>query len=417
MNPFATVSWTRLLTLAACSLLPALAMSADAWVYSGRDFTGEYLRLSRSEAVFAIGSARSIRIADGLWDACTEPNFRGDCRRLTPGDYRDFGDRFGTAIRSLRHAGNVATDSGYAGARMQLFDRANFGGRSVTVQQDMANLDSQGMGFAAQAGSAIVSGGTWEVCTDYNFSGRCQALPPGQYADLGAQLNNRIVSVRVVDGGRPPVAQPMPPVLAPPVVPPNWGGGRARVDAFTGPNFSGMSMSIDRDIDNLRNSGFNDRIQSLRVYAGQWEACEDRDYGGNCMVFSPGDYARLPQQLNLAISSMRVVSGSGGGWGAGGVGGGNYVVMDAGAGRTAHPVWLYEDSDFGGRSLRAFGDLSDLSPTGMNDKTSSIIIASGTWQFCEDSNFRGRCITLGPGQYRDMPPGMNDVISSFRRVR
>ena len=135
------------------------------------------------------------------------------------------------------------------------------------------------------------------------------------------------------------------------------------------------------------------------------------------MVFAPGDYARLPRELNLAISSMRVVSGSGGGWGAGGVGGGNYVVMDAGAGRTAHPVWLYEDSDFGGRSLRAFGDLSDLSPTGMNDKTSSIFIASGTWQFCEDSEFRGRCITLGPGQYRDMPPGMNDVISSFRRLR
>lgn len=95
----------------------------------------------------------------------------------------------------------------------------------------------------------------------------------------------------------------------------------------------------------------------------------------------------------------------------------NYVLMDGGAGRSRHPLWLYEHGNFNGRTLRATGEISDLSSTGMNDVTSSIFISIGTWQFCEHANYGGRCFTLGPGQYSEMPVGMNDTISSFRRVR
>ena len=174
-------------------------------------------------------------------------------------------------------------------------------------------------------------------------------------------------------------------------------------------------MTLDNDIDNLRNSGFNDRIQSMRVFGGNWEACEDRDFGGSCMVFGPGDYRRLPPQLDRSISSLRRVGEPS--WNGLVPGGGAYVVMDQGAGRSRHPVWLYEHSNFNGRTVRATGDVADLGSSGLNDATSSIFISFGTWQFCEDSNYRGRCLTLGPGQYNEMPPGMNDSISSFRRVR
>ena len=52
---------------------------------------------------------------------------------------------------------------------------------------------------------------------------------------------------------------------------------------------------------------------------------------------------------------------------------------------------------------------------GFNDKTSSIIVRSGTWEVCKDANYRGNCRTLGPGRYNSMP-GMNDAISSVREV-
>ena len=397
------------------ALSSGVAAASDVWLYSGRDFTGAFARISRSEANLPIGAARSLRVATGVWEACTGANFTGDCRRLSPGDYRELGGRYGDTVMSLRDVTYASAGVGYAPARIQLYDRTGFRGRTMTYEQSIADIDA---GSRFTAASAIVTGGTWEVCTDYNFGGRCQALPPGQYNDLGSQLNYRIVSVRVVDGGRPTPLPAVPPIaVAPPPVaaPPAWNNDRVRVEVFTNPNFTGAAMTLDNDIDNLRNSGFNDRIQSMRVFGGNWEACEDRDFGGSCMVFGPGDYRRLPPQLDRSISSLRRVGEPS--WNGLVPGGGAYVVMDQGAGRSRHPVWLYEHSNFNGRTVRATGDVADLGSSGLNDATSSIFISFGTWQFCEDSNYRGRCLTLGPGQYNEMPPGMNDSISSFRRVR
>jgi len=397
------------------ALSSGVAAASDVWLYSGRDFTGAFARISRSEANLPIGAARSLRVATGVWEACTGANFTGDCRRLSPGDYRELGGRYGDTVMSLRDVTYASAGVGYAPARIQLYDRTGFRGRTMTYEQSIADIDA---GSRFTAASAIVTGGTWEVCTDYNFGGRCQALPPGQYNDLGSQLNYRIVSVRVVDGGRPTPLPAVPPIaVAPPPVapPPAWNNDRVRVEVFTNPNFTGAAMTLDNDIDNLRNSGFNDRIQSMRVFGGNWEACEDRDFGGSCMVFGPGDYRRLPPQLDRSISSLRRVGEPS--WNGLVPGGGAYVVMDQGAGRSRHPVWLYEHSNFNGRTVRATGDVADLGSSGLNDATSSIFISLGTWQFCEDSNYRGRCLTLGPGQYNEMPPGMNDSISSFRRVR
>lgn len=418
---YGTVGCARKVALGALlltALSSGVAAASDVWLYGGRDFTGAFARISRSEANLPIGAARSLRVATGVWEACTGANFTGECRRLSPGDYRELGGRYGDSVLSLRDVTYAQGSVGYAPPRLQLYDRTGFRGRTMTYEQSVADLDSGSSRFSAA--SAIVTGGTWEVCTDYNFGGRCQALPPGQYNDLGSQLNYRIVSVRVVDGGRPtPLPPVMPPVTTapPPTVtpPPAWNNDRVRVEVFTNPDFAGAAMTLDSDVDNLRNTGFNDRIQSLRVFGGNWEACEDRDFGGACMVFGPGDYRRLPPQLDRSISSLRRVNEPS--WNGLVPGGGNYVVMDAGAGRSRHPVWLYEHSNFNGRTVRATGDVNDLVPTGMNDATSSIFISFGTWQFCEDTNYRGRCLTLGPGQYNEMPPGMNDTISSFRRVR
>ena len=441
-------------TVITLSLLAAggAASAADMWLYSGRDFTGATTRINRSEGNLAIGAARSIRVESGIWEACSGQNFSGECRRLTAGDYRDLGGRYGDSIASVRDVtygagqGNV----GYTPPRLQLFDGRDFRGRVTNLEQSVADFD-QGINRIGSPASAIVSGGTWEVCTEFNYGGRCQALPPGQYTDLGAQLNYRIVSARVLDQPRaqPPqyVAPPPAPVQVDPVAAiigaiaggviasqnqgnapfqssqpyqpyqPTGPNDRGRIEVYGDADFRGPSLNIDGDINNLRNSGFNDRIQSMRIFSGNWEACEDRDYGGACLVFGPGDYRRLPPQLDRSISSMRRIGNNDPSWVGITPGGQNYVVLDPNAPRSRHPVWLYEHGNFRGRTVRAVGDVNDLGDSGLNDTASSIFISFGNWQFCEDSNYRGRCITLGPGQYNEMPQGMNDTISSFRRVR
>ena len=70
------------------------------------------------------------------------------------------------------------------------------------------------------------------------------------------------------------------------------------------------------------------------------------------MVFGPGDYRRLPQ-LDRSISSLRRVGEPE--WSGLVPSGGSYAVMDAG--RLQPPsVWLYEHSNFNGRTVRATGD-------------------------------------------------------------
>jgi Beta/Gamma crystallin len=418
-------------------VVSAVAASAsDIWLYNGRDFTGAFARISRSEPNIPIAAARSLRIDSGTWEVCTGQNYTGECRRLSPGEYRDVVGRQGETVLSVRDVTYSEGAVGYAPPRLQLFDGRDFRGRMTNLEANEPDFD-QGINRIGSPASAIVTGGTWEVCTTFNYGGRCQALPPGQYNDLGAQLNYRIVSARVLQQqpvAPAPVAIPVPqfpqlpvrpPAIPVPVMPPavvtapvqpTWNGDRARIEVYTETDFRGQAWTLDSDVGSLRNTGFNDRIRSMRIYGGNWETCEDRDYSGECMVFGPGDYRRLPPQMDRAISSLRKI-GNDPSWSGITPGGQNFVVMDANAARSRHPVWLYEHGDFRGRTLRAVGDVTDLGSTGMNDVTSSIFISFGNWQFCEDSNYRGRCFILGPGQYNEMPPGMNDSISSFRRVR
>ena len=97
---------------------------------------------------------------------------------------------------------------------------------------------------------------------------------------------------------------------------------------------------------------------------------------------------------SLTSPSRRCAIGSEPSWSGINADAQTYVVLDASATRSRHPVWLYEHSNFAGRTLRATGDVADLDSSGLNDATSSIFISFGTWQFCEDANYRGRCVTL-----------------------
>jgi uncharacterized protein YcfJ len=87
------------------------------------------------------------------------------------------------------------------------------------------------------------------------------------------------------------------------------------------------------------------------------------------------------------------------------------------AGAASAQATLYSQEGFRGRAFSASQPIHNLDRTGFNDRASSAIIERGHWEVCEDSDFRGRCMVLRPGQYPSLGAmGLGNRISSLRRV-
>lgn len=118
-----------------------------------------------------------------------------------------------------------------AAAQITLYEGEGFRGPAVTA--DKAIWDFDPFGFNDRARSLVVTAGTWQVCEDAQFQGRCVVLQPGNYDSLRSMgMNERISSVRPVGSvarydyapapvyGPPPVAYGPPPAYygPPPVL-------------------------------------------------------------------------------------------------------------------------------------------------------------------------------------------------------
>jgi uncharacterized protein YcfJ len=93
------------------------------------------------------------------------------------------------------------------------------------------------------------------------------------------------------------------------------------------------------------------------------------------------------------------------------------LVAALAAGAVSAQVTLYSQERFRGRVFSANQSIHDLDRTGFNDRASSAIVERGMWEVCEDSDFRGRCMVLRPGQYPSLGAmGLGNRVSSLRRV-
>lgn len=78
-------------------------------------------------------------------------------------------------------------------------------------------------------------------------------------------------------------------------------------------------------------------------------------------------------------------------------------------------VMLFGGQDFQGQRLTIKQDVPNFEGIGFNDRTSSLVVRHGVWEFCTDAFFRGNCRTLGPGEYHDLG-SQDNRISSARMV-
>lgn len=110
-----------------------------------------------------------------------------------------------------------------ATAQITLYEGEGFRGPAFTADKPIWDFDPYG--FNDRARSVVVNGGTWQVCEDARFQGRCVVLQPGNYDSLRSMgMSERISSVRPADRvarydyGAPPDYGPPPDYGRPPPV-------------------------------------------------------------------------------------------------------------------------------------------------------------------------------------------------------
>ena len=56
---------------------------------------------------------------------------------------------------------------------------------------------------------------------------------------------------------------------------------------------------------------------------------------------------------------------------------------------SAAELTLFENDNFNGRRFGVNGSVNNLGGAGFNDRASSVVVGSGTWQVCDDAYFHG----------------------------
>ena len=180
--------------------------------------------------------------------------------------------------------GGWAVPAAHAG-EMALYGREQFEGTRVVLREPARDLGRAGL--PKRVGSMVVSAGRWELCTRPDFEGDCFIVEPGEYRELG-RIVNTIASARELEA-RSARANPR---------------REPGVELFEGERFEGARVIVQGPLETLRTVGFNDRAGSLIVYGGQWEFCQDKDFGGLCLTYGAGRYDHLGS-LHRQISSIR----------------------------------------------------------------------------------------------------------------
>jgi uncharacterized protein YcfJ len=378
--------------LALAGLAIAVQAAAQVTFYEHPGFRGESFtteqQIGNLERAGFNNRASSIVVRGEPWEVCDGPAFSGRCVVLRPGEYPSLGalglNDSVSSVRAVNRDARVDPPAPPPGpAQVTLYGREDFQGRSMTVDRPIGDLER--FDFSDRASSLVVQGGSWEVCDDVRFGGRCVVLRPGRYPSLAAMgLDNSISSLRVAGSAPAPAPAPTP----------------AQVTFYEGERFQGRSFTTDRPIGNLERFGFNERASSVVVVGNPWEVCDDVRFSGRCVILRPGRYPSLAAMgLDNSISSLRVAGSA---------------PVPAPA-PVAAQVTFYEGEGFQGRSFITDKPIGNLERLGFNDRASSVVVVGNPWEVCDDIGFSGRCVTLRPGRYPSLATiGLNNRISSLR---
>src|SRR2546421_1018156 len=122
--------------------LAGAASAAELTLYEEPGFGGGQLVLrgySPNVVNYGLGNgAQSVVVHSGRWQVCNEPDFRGQCMELAPGQYGGLDNNFNRRIASAREVASYGSNTGgyrnYGRGIIKFFSKTTFGGRSLDLQ-------------------------------------------------------------------------------------------------------------------------------------------------------------------------------------------------------------------------------------------------------------------------------------------
>jgi len=82
----------------------------------------------------------------------------------------------------------------------------------------------------------------------------------------------------------------------------------AQVTFYEDEDLHGRYLTAEGAVRDFYPYGLADLAKSATVVGGSWEACEDPDFGGHCVVLQPGSYPTLASMgMDRRVSSVRPV--------------------------------------------------------------------------------------------------------------
>ena len=288
--------WPRLAGLL-LSTLAAPVLAQDIELYDQPRFGGTRLTLSSDAADLAGysfgGRIASVVVRNGVWEFCTQAQFRGACITVGPGRYAELPPALRGTLMSVRTAG--LQWSGVAALPVPqpyptttepvvLHENADFTGQRLALSAASKRLSNQAFNDTAMA--VEIWRGRWQFCEHSDFAGECIVLGPGRHV-LTGRMQQSVSSVRPVAGHD---SRPL-----------HVFGG---VVLYEHSDHQGREQMANEATPHLAQRDFNDKTSSVEVLGGRWELCTEADYGGRCIVLGVGRY-NIERSLNDRISSVR----------------------------------------------------------------------------------------------------------------
>lgn len=194
---------------------------------------------------------------------------------------------------------------GALAADLTLYANDDYQGRALGVVIDERELGV--LNFDDRASSLVVEKGTWVLCSDEDYAGRCVTLEPGRYASLQALgLNDEVTSVRrrdLVSIGEFKGADAIAQTAA--------SNNGTDIVLYAGDDYRGASHSVGQQYADLPTETIQGKAASVVIAAGEWELCGDTYFRGQCVTLGPGKYPSLKSYgLTRGVSSVRRAHGS-----------------------------------------------------------------------------------------------------------
>lgn len=191
------------------------------------------------------------------------------------------------------------------GADLTLYANDDYQGRALGVVIDERHLGV--LNFDKRTSSVAVEKGSWVLCSDEDYGGRCVTLEPGRYASLQALgLNDEITSVRrrdLVSIGEFKGADAIAQTAA--------SNNGTDIVLYAGDDYRGASHSVGQQYADLPTETIQGKAASVVIAAGEWELCGDTYFRGQCVTLGPGKYPSFKSYgLMRGVASVRRAHGS-----------------------------------------------------------------------------------------------------------